>query len=228
MRNAILHSEESSSGASAVDRAVDRALEGRRAAVAAEVRRLVEAALVLIQRTGDVEPRVSEIVREAGLSNQAFYKHFRSKHELLVAVLDEGVRILAGYLAHRMQAASSPRAAVTEWIRGMLAQALDAEGAEATRPFVRARGRLADALPEEVAHSERQLTELLRQAIADAVESGELPHALPDRDAESIYHLTMGWVQARLQEPGPVQREDAARLEAFALAGLSRETSSPS
>ena len=101
---------------SALDRAVDRSLEARRTAVASEVRTLVEAALALIQRTGVVEPRVSEIVREAGLSNQAFYKHFRSKHELLVAVLDEGVRMLAGYLAHRMAGAASPKEQVREWI----------------------------------------------------------------------------------------------------------------
>jgi len=214
---------------SAVERAVDRSLEAKRAAIAAEVRRLVEATLVLIQRTGEVEPRVSEIVREAGLSNQAFYKHFRSKHELLVAVLDEGVRILAGYLMHRMSAAESPREAVREWIRGMLAQALDADAAEATRPFVRARARLAESLPEEVGRSEAQLTALLRAAIARAVESGELPDADPERDAESLYHLAMGWVQARLQEPGSADRSDAQRLEAFALAGIARTASaSPS
>ena len=211
--------------ASAVERAVDRSLEARRSAVAAEVGKLVEAALVLIRRTGDVEPRVSEIVREAGLSNQAFYRHFRAKHELLVAVLDEGARMLASYLAHRMRDAASPREQVSEWIRGMLEQALDEQGAQATRPFVGARARLAESLPEEVARSEQQLTELLRAAIAAAVRSGELPNAIPDRDAESIYHLAMGWVETRLQESEPATREDAERLEAFALAGIARTAS---
>jgi AcrR family transcriptional regulator len=231
MENDVLDSGDSGSSGfggaatgagSAVERAVARSLEARRAAVATEVRKLVEAALVLIQRTGDVQPRVSEIVREAGLSNQAFYKHFRSKHELLVAVLDEGVRILASYLAHRMGEATSPREQVREWIRGMLEQALDAQGAQATRPFVGARARLAESLPEEVARSERQLTELLSGAIARAVVAGELPDAIPDRDAESIYHLAMGWVETRLKEPARATREDAERLEAFALAGVAR------
>ena len=97
---------------SLVDRTVDRALEQRRSAISNEVRRLVAAALALIQRTGTVEPTVGDIVREAGLSNQAFYKHFRSKRQLLVAVLDEGIRILASYLRHRMQSASTPEARV--------------------------------------------------------------------------------------------------------------------
>ena len=188
--------------ASVVDQTVDRALEGRRAAVAAEVRRLVEASLTLIQRSGELEPTVGAIVREAGLSNQAFYRHFRSKRQLLVAVLDEGIRILASYLAHRMDAVDSPEDRVREWIRGMLEQALDQRGAQATRPFALARGRLAEAFPEEVARSESQLTGLLRQAIGDAIAAGQTPHADPERDAESLYHLTMGWVEARLLESG--------------------------
>ena len=234
--------------ASVVDQTVDRALADRRAAVASEVRRLVGAALALIQRTGEFDPTVGAIVREAGLSNQAFYRHFRSKHQLLVAVLDEGIRILAGYLAHRMQSASSPEARVREWIRGMLEQAIDRRGAEATRPFALARGRLAEAFPDEVAQSEKQITALLRDAIADAVAAGEMPAADPIGDAESLYHLTLGWVEARLLESSESSgagddgkqtdesernatrdertRADAARLEAFALGGLRRSPAS--
>ena len=105
---------------SAAERAVERALGGRRAAYADEVQRLLAATFRLIERTGELEPRVGDIVREAGLSNQAFYRHFPSKQALLVAVLDEGVRILAGYLAHRMQAAAAPAERVGEWLRGLL------------------------------------------------------------------------------------------------------------
>jgi AcrR family transcriptional regulator len=208
-------------------RAVERALAERRAVYADEVSRLVEAAFVLIGRSGELEPRVGDIVREAGLSNQAFYRHFPSKQALLVAVLDRGIRILAGYLAHRMQAVASPAAQVREWLRGMLAQALAPAGAAATRPFVLARGRLADSHPAEVAESERELTALVREALAAAVAAGELPAADPARDAETLYHLAMGWLEARLQEPGPPRRADAERLVDFALHGVLRGAPAP-
>jgi AcrR family transcriptional regulator len=215
--------------ASLVDQTVDRALEGRRAAVTSEVRRLVEASLTLTQRSGEFEPTVGAIVREAGLSNQAFYRHFRSKRQLLVAVLDEGIRILASYLAHRMDAADSPEDRVREWIRGMLEQALDPRGAQATRPFALARGRLAEAFPEEVARSESQLTELLRQAICDAVAARQTPHADPERDAESLYHLTMGWVEARLLESGAsAETASAHTAEGPQVSELNVESSSDS
>ena len=43
-----------------------------------------------------------------------------------------------------------------------------------------------------------------------------------ERDAEALYHLTMGWMQARILEGGGASRADAAALETFALAGLTR------
>jgi len=204
------------------DRAVERALARRRAAYAEEVQRLLEAAFTLIERSGDLEPRVGDIVRRAGLSNQAFYRHFPSKHALLVAVLDEGVCRLASYLAHRMQRVASPTAKVREWLAGMLEQALRPAAASATRPFVSARARLAEVLPDEVAESERQLTGLVRDALRAARECGELPRVDPERDAETLYHQAMGWLQARLLEPGPADRRDAERLIEFALCGLRR------
>ena len=223
MQNKVLDSKERESAPkTAADRAVVRSLEVRRAAYAAEVAGLVEAAFALIRETGEVEPRVSEIVRRAGVSNQAFYKHFRSKHELLVAVLDEGIRTLAEYVAHRMEKTGSATEAVREWLRGLAEQALDPDAALATRPFALARGRLSESYPEEVARSERQLTAPLRDALERAVDRGELPNADPERDAEALYHLAMGWMQARLLDPTRVARADAEQLEAFAMAAVSR------
>jgi AcrR family transcriptional regulator len=207
----------------ALERSLDRALARQRAAYAAEAEKLVQAALALIRERGELEPPVAAIVRRARLSNQAFYRHFRSKHELLVAVLDHGIALLADYLAARMAKAATPREQVCAWLRGMLEQALNARGAGATRPFVLARSQLARHYPEEVAHSEQRLTALVREALAAARDAGELPHVDPASDAEALYHLAMGWLQARLAEPAPASRAQAARLEAFALAGLDAE-----
>jgi AcrR family transcriptional regulator len=221
MQNNILDRENEDPRAGAVERAVGRSLEPRREAALGEVRRLVEAAQVLIRRDGRLEPRVSEIVRAAGLSNQAFYRHFRSKHELLAAVLDDGLTRLADYLEHRMSRAPTATEAVREWVRGMLSQASNAEAAEATRPFALGRERLAEHCPAEVRESELRLTALLQGAIARAAEAGELPRAEPAADAEALYHLVMGWMQGRLRD-GAATPEAAAALESFALAGLRR------
>ncbi len=211
-------------GAPVVDQTIDRSLALRREAARGEVERLVRAAFAMIEKTGSLDPKVSDILAEAGLSNQAFYRHFRSKHELLVAVLDEGIRGLADYLAGRMEAAAAAAAAVREWVRGMAAQAQDPAGAKASRPFALARGRLAETFPSEVARSREQLTAPLREALGAARESGGLAHVAPDQDAELLYHLMMGWIEARLVEgriPDPAEVE---RLEAFVMSGLERRS----
>lgn len=205
-------------------RSVERAIEQRRAAYAEEVRRLVEATFQLIQRTGTLEPRVGEIVSEAGLSNQAFYKHFRSKDELLLAVLDDGVRTLCGYIEHRTAKERSPERRVRAWMNGLLEQALNAEAAAATRPFAMSRARLMDLFPVEVAESEEQLTRLLRDAIAAAGAAGELPGCDPERDARLVYNLAMSWLERELSDPSrpTAKKSDADHLVAFAMRGLSR------
>ena len=227
MRNAIPKSEKTipagvdrTARAPALERSVERALSRQRAAYAAEAEKLVQAALLLIRERGELEPPVAAIVRRARLSNQAFYRHFRSKHELLVAVLDHGIAVLGDYLVARMAKAAGPGERVRAWIRGMLAQALDTRGAEATRPFVLARSQLARHYPEEVARSEQRLAALVQGAIAEAKQAGELPHADPAADAEALYHLAMGWLEARLSEGAVAPPAQAARLEEFALAGL--------
>jgi len=199
---------------------VGRALAGRRDAYRREVRRLMDAGYGVMRETGQLEPRVSEIVRAAGLSNQAFYRHFKSKDELLLAILDDGQRTLVGYLQHRMQGASDPLEAVRRWIEGVLVQAVHPRAARATRPFVMHRARLAERFPEQVRRINRLLVEPLQAALAAAGERGLLPAGDPDRDADVLYHLAMGWMQLKLVEAGEASAEDAAHVVAFAMRGL--------
>jgi AcrR family transcriptional regulator len=161
-------------------------------------------------------------VQRAGLSNQAFYRHFHSKDELLLGVLDEGFRLLAGYLVHRVAQAADSEAKIRAWIGGVLEQALQGESAAATRPFAVSRARLSELFPVEVEGSERELTAPLRAALVDAVASGALPGADPERDADAIYTLAMGWVQRVLCRREAAPRAEAEHLVEFALAALRR------
>ncbi len=87
----------------------ERAVAGRRGQYAAEVRRLIDAAFAVMRRTGDIDPQVRDIVKAAGLSNQAFYRHFASKDALLLAVLADGQRQLVDYLRARVRGDRRPR-----------------------------------------------------------------------------------------------------------------------
>jgi len=218
-----MNSRRSAMNSSVASRTVDRAIEGRRAAYQEEVTRLIQASFKLIRETGNLEPKVSEIVAEAGLSNQIFYKHFRSKDELLLAVLDEGSQILKNYLAHRMVKVGSPEQKICQWVEGMLAQVLNEAAAHATRPFSLSRARLSDLFPAEVASLEAQLTSTLQVAIQQAIDSGDMPNADAIRDAEVINNMVTGWVERKMSAAKSPEKEEVDHLVDFVISGLKRK-----
>ncbi len=208
-------------------RGVDRTMERRRLTYENEVKRLVDAGFALVQRTGRLEPTVGDIVAEAGLSNQAFYKHFHSKDELLLAMLEEGILLLRSYIEHRVSSGSNPTERVRNWLWGILEQALSEQAAAATRPFVISRARLAERFPTEVKQAEDGLNAILRSEIESGIQAGELEASHPELDSQLLYKLAMGWVERQLITPSVDARAEADHLVAFALRGLSQAEPSP-
>src|SRR5438552_18360907 len=68
---------------------------------------LLEAAAKLIAERGYRGTSVNDVIARAGLSKGTFYWHFRSKHELLVAVLDERFDRPVRELAELLKTASA-------------------------------------------------------------------------------------------------------------------------
>jgi len=188
-----------------------RTLQGRADAYASEVRRLLDAAYVVMRRTGDLDPRVGDIVAEAGLSNQAFYRHFRSKDELLLTVLEDGQRRLLATLDARMARVDPGAPRVRAWVHGVMEQARHQEAAANTRPFALTGLRLADQFPTEWARSRDVLLAPLRAAIGDA--GGD-----PALDAPAVYHLAMGSMQEALARRERPSDADVEHLAAAAVA----------
>jgi AcrR family transcriptional regulator len=190
----------------------DRALDERRAAYADEVRRLIDAAYALMRATGDIDPRVGDVVRAAGLSNQAFYRHFKSKDELLLAVLTDGQHRLLATLQTRMARVEPGAPQVAAWIEGVMAQARNADAAENTRPFALNGARLADIFPADWSALREAVIAPLRDAVAAA--GGD-----PDRDADAIYHVTFGEMEDALKRRMHPSRDDVDHLVHFAMKG---------
>jgi AcrR family transcriptional regulator len=207
MENVVL---DSPSAGSVAERTAVRSVATRYEASASEVRRLVDAAYAVMRRTGTCDPRVGDIVAEAGLSNQAFYRHFQGKDELLLAVLDDGRRRLVGYLEHRLGRAAPGEAQVREWVRGVMEQARNPEAAGNTRPFAIDAARLADRFPEEMAASRELVLAPLRAAVGAA--GGD-----PRRDADAIYHLVVGTMNDALVHHEHPSSTDIDHLVEFAL-----------
>lgn len=184
----------------------DRTLADRHETYAAEIRALLDAALTVMRRDETIDPRVSDIVRTAGLSNQAFYRHFRGKDELLVALLDDGRQRLLTTIERRMARADGEAEQVRAWIEVVLAQARDPEAAAATRPFAINGDRLAVEFPDETRRSRDRLVDPLRAIVGE-------PGAL------AVYHLAMGTTHDALLNRQAPTRADVDHVVEFALKG---------
>lgn len=201
-------------------RAVERAAEQRQAELAEGMQRVVEATYELVETTGTVDPPMRQILARTGLSTQAFYRLFRSKDELMLALLDDGRRRLVAHLERRMQRAGPPAAQVRAWIDGVMAQAADQRAASRTRPFVAGEARIAEAFPEEHAASVDQLVALLvppLTALGHRRTNGASTRV--QRDAEAVYRLTFATLRDHLlsrHKPAPATVE---HLVAFAMRG---------
>jgi AcrR family transcriptional regulator len=190
----------------------DRAVADRRDAYATEARRFIDAALVVMQRTGAIDPAVRDVVREAGLSNQAFYRHFPSKDALLVAVLADGRRRLVSYVEHRLERVDDPRVQVQRWIEALMEQARKSAAAEATRPFAINAPRLHDRFPAETEASREELVRTLRPAVVAA--GGDA------RDADLVHDLTLARMNDALVHRRVPDRKEVNHLVAFCLAAI--------
>jgi AcrR family transcriptional regulator len=182
-------------------------------------RQLVEAAFRVAATTGEAEPSVRSILREAGLSRQAFYRCFQSKDDLVAAVLAEGRRILADYLMARMVTAQTPEDKVRAWVTGVMRQAQAASAAERTRPFIVSPPKSAGG-SEDPEETERLLTCMLEEAITAGASDGSWQSSDPAADALIIHDFVFSSMRRHLSRDERPSREATQRLADFALRGL--------
>jgi AcrR family transcriptional regulator len=198
----------------AAARTVRRALARRESVYLEEVQRLLDAGLEVMEAAGDsAEPKVADVVRRAGLSNQAFYRHFASKDELVAAVVEAGSWRLVGYLDHQMAKADDPVEKIRTWILGVIAQAANPAVARSTRAALWNMRQL----PATTAVRARPtaLEELLLAPL-EAIGSPE-----PTRDAAAISAVVFGRLDAFLWGIPP-SGDDIDHVLAFCLRAIGR------
>jgi AcrR family transcriptional regulator len=178
---------------------------------ATEVRRLLDAALDVIAKNGTAaRARVADIVSAAGLSNDAFYRHFPSKDALVAALIEDGAERLASYVAHHMAKEPDPEAKVRRWVEGILSQTK--EDTAATTLAVLWNGSSFDTGLSARSHdTTAPLAVLLHEPFA------ELGSANPELDARLVAHAVMGMMSDYLWAKARPTRDVVARITAFCV-----------
>jgi AcrR family transcriptional regulator len=198
---------------SRVAAAVGRALDERQREATEEVERILAAAVTVLDRVAPAPPRVSDIVAEAGTSNKAFYRYFSGKDDLILAVMERGIGLVASYLDHRMSKEDDPARKVTCWIEGMLVQVSDVELARASRAVV---AQLAAMVDSRIADEQviRPLYDLLSVPVAALV------GADPRRDTDAVFATVLGTVRRYLATGTQPTSADVDYLVSFCLKGI--------
>jgi AcrR family transcriptional regulator len=199
---------------------VDRALESRRARYTDEVANILEAAYRVIEASDSTDPSLRAILAEAGVSTPVFYRHFASKDDLLVALLDDGRRRLADYLKARIDEAGDPEGQVRAWIDGMLAQVVAEAAAHRTRPFLVDQGRLDKKYSAEQKESIKRLLDLLDPAVRAMSGTGRDARGRARRNSVAIYRLVTATMREHLTDQTVPTRAERTHLADFCLAGI--------
>ncbi|MBV9950917.1 MAG: helix-turn-helix transcriptional regulator [Acidimicrobiia bacterium] len=176
---------------------------------AAEVRRLLDAALGIIAEQGTTaKARVADIVAAAGLSNDAFYRHFPSKSALVDALIEDGAHRLAGYLGHQMAKETSPDGQVRRWVEGVLSQTDGTTGATTLAV-------LMNGTTERDVEGGPDATAQLGQLLVGPFDG--LGSADPQLDATLVAHAVVGRLADHLRARTKPSRAERERLIRFAV-----------
>jgi AcrR family transcriptional regulator len=199
-------------------RIVRRSLAKREEEYADEVRRLLDAALEVMRKCGtSSRPRVADIVAAAGLSNEAFYRHFRSKDALVNALLEDGAERLRSYLIHQLAKERTPEGKVRRWVAGVLSQA-DGDVAATTLAVLWNGGSAAGGLAAGRHFASSPIASLLEEPFA------ALGSDTPELDAALAAHATLGTLSDLLWRRVEPTRAEVDRVTGFCVRAVARSS----
>ena len=142
------------------------------------MQRFLDAGFELMNSTGGDELTVQNVVERSGLSLRSFYHHFGGKHELLLALLEESVRMSAERIRDAMASSDEPldrlRILVTEYyLACQLGQARrPSDQRLAPKAFARFTHELLADHHQEATEVFAPLVSLTRTALDEAAAAG--------------------------------------------------------
>jgi AcrR family transcriptional regulator len=187
---------------SIAERAVERSVERARARGEEEVQAFLEAGLAVLRRRGVTGLTVAEVLAEAQRSTRAFYRHFASKDEFVLAIYEHEARASLDRLHERMARVPSGRVALVTWIDTMLMLGYAEARARRTGVLAGEARRLQGDLAAEFAGIVRAQLEPLVDVLRRGRLDGSFPEADPERDAASMYAVVWALVEERLRGGG--------------------------
>lgn len=149
-------------------------------------RNLLAAARRVLAERGYAEATIDDVAREAGCSKGAYYFHFASKEEVLLAVVDDWVRERSQRLAKVANSKRAARTALIDTIEALLIPDDDAGWEPRFLLEIWSQGQHNREVGRRLAEAQRRWRELLVQAFRRAQEAGALPAGVTPESAAAV------------------------------------------
>jgi TetR/AcrR family transcriptional regulator len=174
------------------ERAADRSptLQRSRAKQIEQAKVIVDAARRLIAERGD-RFTTQELVKEAGVALQTFYRLFVGKDQLLLAVFEDLIAESCAQYEEAARQLPDPVARLHFYVTATLRTLGDAEAGIAPRFVTAEHWRLHQLFPEEMSRATQPFTDLVVTQLELADAAGTLVSADPQRDAWFVSKLVM-------------------------------------
>lgn len=191
-----------------VDRSAERAL-------------ILDTAYRLLDRSDGAVLEVTQILNETGLGTRAFYRHFKTRDELMLVMLRRDRDHVLEQLRDVVAASSDPVEALRRWVDVMFSLLSEprrkrrvltfhSEEMQRTRGYLRELGRFSAA--EQA---------ILAQVISEGKVNGCFPSADPGPDARSVRAVIEAALLEQAEHPtGTSADETAQQALRFVLRAL--------
>lgn len=177
---------------------------------ATQTSRILAASWSVLERSGFKTLKVRQVMAASGISANAFYRHFPSKAQLLLALMDAEMSRAMAQAEVAMAGATTATGRVRAWVANNAALVFDEGRAQRARLFLDP--ELTAELPIEVARTIEGVIAPLADAIRGGVELGEFHSVNPEADARSVYQLMRGFTMDHLAGQSSASEAEAVDL----------------
>jgi AcrR family transcriptional regulator len=182
--------EPSASSPAWKERAHQRSLAPARQRADDRLARLLRAALEMLNADEDVT--VPALVARAGMSTKTFYRHFGSRDELLLAVLEEELAAGARVINRALTARSDPVDRLRVFINTYLRLPRGYATTDVRRARIQESQRLRAVNPERAAEAGALLHAALHGIVTDLADAGVVGEIDVELTTRSILHVLNG------------------------------------
>jgi TetR/AcrR family transcriptional regulator len=208
------------------ERAADRSptVQRSRSRSIQQAKVIVDAARRLIVRNGG-SFTTQELVKEAGVALQTFYRQFAGKDQLLIAVLEDMIAEAAVQYEERARDLPDPVARLRSYIKDTLTNLGGPGGGPPAGFVVSEHWRLHQIFPEEVSHAMRPWADMVLRDIRAAEAAGLLHPRDAEQDAWLVTRLVTAVFHHYAFAPSDRSAEEIGeQVWGFCLAALGGST----